>query len=475
MDFQDTLSLLPLLILGGGAILVMGMIAVRRSHRLVHLLAMVILAAAFGISAYPLTALPRIVGPLLVVDGFSLTYFALITGATFVVGYLSYPYLEQFREQKEEYYLLLILSAMGGMILVAARHFVSLFLGLELLSVSLYVLIGYMIRSRDRSIEAGAKYLVLAGASSAFLLFGMALLFFETGEMAFISLGAALMKPGMISLPAMAGLGLMLVAIGFKLALVPFHMWIPDVYEGAPAPVSALVATVSKIAVVGVLFRWFDQVQGHQYSSLVTLLSIFAIASMLGGNLLALLQKNVKRILAYSSVAHLGYLMVALLAAGEMAAEAVTFYLVVYVTAMLGAFGTVSYLTQEGVEAETVTDFQSLFWERPWVAFLFTTVLLSLAGIPLTAGFFGKFYLVAAGVASQFWLLLIVLLLSSAIGLFYYLRIVVAMFRHKEAAPKPALRWTEGSLILTLLLFLLLWWGVFPEGLMRLVSAWMGG
>jgi NADH-quinone oxidoreductase subunit N len=476
MSKQDFLSLLPLLILAGASILMLIVIAVRRSHRLVFYLTVLALAAAFAASLFPADPTPREVGPLLLIDSFGLFYSALLNAAGLVVVALSYRYLRPLREEVEEYYVLILLAVLGGVILVTAHHFASLFLGLELLSVSMYTLIGYLVKSRDRSVEAGAKYLILAAASAAFLLFGMALVFYETGQLGFSELGSYFAQAEKLSLLLITGIGLLIVGIGFKLALAPFHMWTPDVYEGAPAPVSALVATVSKGGVVGLLLRFYMEVDGYQFPALFILFSIFAIASMLAGNLLALLQTNVKRILAYSSIAHLGYLIVAFLAGGTMAAGAATFYLVAYFITILGAFGVVTYLSAGEREAEQLEDYHSLFWRRPVVAIVFTVTLLSLAGIPLTAGFIGKFYIAAAGVQGGLWTLLLVLAASSVIGLYYYLRIIVAMFsRAEEPVQAPSSMFSGVGFVLILLAVALVWLGVFPQGMLAMIQEWVMG
>jgi NADH-quinone oxidoreductase subunit N len=272
----------------------------------------------------------------------------------------------------------------------------------------------------------------------------------------------------------LTGMGMLVVGIGFKLAVVPFHMWTPDIYEGAPAPVTAFVATVSKGSMFALLLRFFTPLDIHAYNPLFVVFALIAIASMLVGNLLALLQNNVKRILAYSSIAHLGYLLVAFLAGGSLAVTAVTFYVVAYFVAMLGAFGTVSVLSGCDRDADRVADYRGLFWRRPWLAGIFTSTLLSLAGIPLTAGFVGKFYLVAAGVGSALWPLVIILVVTSAVGLFYYLRLVAAMYMQpprEEVSVVASSLSLAGSLVLAALMLLLVWLGVYPAPFIDMIQA----
>jgi NADH-quinone oxidoreductase subunit N len=297
----------------------------------------------------------------------------------------------------------------------------------------------------------------------------------EFGTMATM-LAAGANIPQTLLLP---GLALFLAGIGFKLAVVPFHMWTPDIYEGAPAPVTAFVATVSKGAVFALLLRYFYQTQ--QNTGAVFLgISLIAVASMFAGNLLALLQENVKRILAYSSIAHLGYLLVAFLTGGVAGVQSATFYLVTYVVTILGAFGIVTLLSNGSRDADRLEDYRGLFWRRPVIAGMFTAMLLSLAGIPLTGGFLGKFYIVAAGVSAGQWGLVFVLVLTSAIGLFYYLRILVAIYsRPTEAAGESlvfrAAPSAAGSLLLAGLTIFLVWLGVYPSPMLHIIAAMTAG
>jgi NADH-quinone oxidoreductase subunit N len=357
------------------------------------------------------------------------------------------------------------------MVLAAASHFASFFLGIEILSVSLYAMAGYL-RHSDRSVEAGVKYLILAAVSSAFILFGMALVYAETGSLSFQEIASRAASPAGYGLPLSAGLVLIIVGLGFKLAVVPFHLWTPDVYEGAPAPVTAFIATASKGAVFALVLRYFTRIDIHTDAALFLIITIIAVASMFAGNLLALLQTNVKRILAYSSISHLGYLLVTVLASGPNAVAAAAFYLTAYFITTLGAFGVVTVLSRPERDADRMDDYRGLVWRRPWLAGVFTAMLFSLAGIPLTAGFVGKFYVVAAGVGSALWLAVIALAINSVIGLFYYLRIVVVLFSPSgEEVPAVPETSRSGNAVLAVLTVLLLWLGVYPGPLIEIIEA----
>jgi NADH-quinone oxidoreductase subunit N len=468
MNSSDLLSLLPLLLIAGTFLLVMLAIAAWRSHWLTLCITLVGLVAAFGSLWLVAPLVPRRVTSLLVLDHYALFYIGLITAATFAIVILCYGYLQRHTETREELYVLLLLATLGSMVLVASSHFTTFFLGLEILSVALYALSAYL-HTRSRALEAGIKYLILAGSSSAFLLFGMALIYAQLGTMDLFRLAASL--PGAQNSPlVLGGLAFIITGIGFKLGVVPFHLWAPDVYEGSPAPVTAFLATVSKGAIFALLLRYFYSSGAQRFRPVFVLFAILAIASMLIGNLLALSQNNIKRILAYSSIAHMGYLLVAFEASGVAAFEAVAFYLVAYFITTIGAFGVVTILSSDEQDADTLEDYAGLFWRRPMLAGIFTLMLLSLAGIPITAGFLAKFYVVAAGASAGMWALILILVITSVIGLFYYLRVVVTMYtRVREEVPRAELHAIGGSYVLVALTILLIWLGVYPGPLLNVV------
>jgi NADH-quinone oxidoreductase subunit N len=404
------------------------------------------------------------------IDSYALFYSGLILLSALVVALLSYDYLEGRREDPAEYYILLLIATLGSMVLVAASHFASFFLGLEVLSISLYALIAY--DRRPLMAEAAVKYLVLAAASASFLFFGMALIYAQLGTMSFPEIASKLASAGATDLVCVVATVMIIVGIGFKLALAPFHMWTPDVYQGAPAPITAYIATVSKGAVFALLLRYFSGMDLNAYGPLYLIFTIIAISSMFAGNLLALFQTNIKRLLAYSSTAHLGYLLVAFLSSGPLRVSAVTFYLVAYFVMTLGAFGVITVLSGKKNDAEQIEEYHGLVARRPGLAGTFTVMLLSLAGMPLTAGFIGKFYLVAAGVGSMLWLLVIVLLVNSAISLFYYLRVIAVMFvREPEPGVTLPARLLTGGLVLAALFVILIWLGVYPTPLLEMIQA----
>ncbi|GJM29091.1 MAG: NADH-quinone oxidoreductase subunit N [Cyclobacteriaceae bacterium] len=471
MENIDFNLLSPLILLAVAPVATLMVIAIYRNHTVTFCLA-VILLVLFLIDCFRLWSLSfdnQMVDDLLMIDKFGLFFMILIAIGGILILFISYSYLNNNVKVAEEFYVLFLTALVGAVVLVSSIHFATLFLGLEILSISLYAMIAYT-REWKNSIEGGLKYLILAAGSSAFLLFGMGLIYLQTGALDFEAIGSSLEKVNLIST---AGLAMMLVGIGFKLGLVPFHIWTPDIYQGAPAPVTALIASVSKGSMVVVLVRFLHTTNSQQFAWIIWTFSAMAIASMLIGSLLALKQSNLKRLLAYSSIAHLGYLLVAIIAGSDFSVEAVTYYLVAYFISIIGAFGILSIFNSTG-EIEQVSDLQGMFWTRPWLSVIFGVMFFSLVGIPLTAGFIGKFYVVMAAVNSGLWALAITLVVSSAIGLYYYLRVIKTMLTPvAKDAPKSALGQlsTMGLVVMSILGLLVIWFGVFPSQLIAVIRS----
>jgi NADH-quinone oxidoreductase subunit N len=484
--FAQFMALTPIEIVSGTIVFVMMAIALRRNHwwnatfsvaglNFAFFSALALYVGPLYWPAHFTHYLPQVVTPLLTIDGFGMGYSVLLIAATLATATLLHAYMEGYGQNKEEIYLLLCLSCLGALVLACATHFASLFIGLELLSVPLYAMIAYPHRSK-RSLEGGIKYLILSAVASAFLLFGIALIYSQTGTLSFGDIAQKTRILDANNLYLLVGGALILVGIGFKLSVVPFHLWTPDVYEGAPAPVTAYLATVSKTAVFAVLLRYFVQGHGHDQQALLDVLSALAIASMVIGNVLALMQSNLKRLLAYSSIAHFGYCLVALIASGPLAVEAVGVYLITYVITTLGAFGVVTLASSpyKGQDADLISDYRGLFWRRPYLASILTAMMLSLAGIPVTAGFIGKFYVTAAGVDGRLWWLVGALVLGSAIGLYYYLRVLMSLFLVEAGMKRSAapLNWGAqvGGIMVLLLMLLMLGIGLYPQPILALVQ-----
>lgn len=469
----DPVLLAPLVLTAGTAITAMVVIGAYRHHALTVFVTFTGLVCAVAAVPFAWSGQPGQFRMLLLLDHYALLYQALFLLVTATVMLLSYGYLDRHERHREEFYVLLLLATLGAMVLVASSHFASFFLGLELLSISLYSLIALR-QNRALGIEAALKYLVLSGTSSAFLLFGMALVYAQLGTMQLAELASAMSRAPVGDL--LPGMGLISIGIGFKLALVPFHLWTPDVYQGAPAPVAAFIATVSKGAVLALLIRYLGVLQLEREPAVAQLLAWAAVLSMTAGNLLALQQPNLKRLLAYSSIAQMGYVLIAALLNPPLAALVATFYLITYYVAIIAAFGVVTLVAVHGDELEDLGLYEGLAWRRPWLAGVLTAAMLSLAGLPLTAGFLGKFVLVTGGVGGKLWVLMIALVINSAIGLYYYLRVVSALYRKRPERTATALPAADGVAVavagasLAALTVLIVALGVYPTPLLSLIG-----
>jgi NADH-quinone oxidoreductase subunit N len=467
MTETDLLYLAPFLIIAIAPVAIMIVISVLRNYEVVYGFSFLSFIVAFASIFVIVPSVPYFIEPLFIFDIYSLFFIGIIIMSALLVTMLSYDYIKKLDGVREEYFIILFTSTLGALLLAVANHFIMFFLGIETLSISLYILIAFQ-RSKDSSIEAGIKYLILASVSSAFLLFGMALIYTSFGTMQFTAIVSALSNKVMLSPLAIAGFGMMMVGIGFKLALVPFHMWTPDVYQGAPAPVTAFIATVSKGAVMAILIRFFFNIRGFEYHYFFIIVSAIAIFSMFVGNLLAIRQHNIKRLLAYSSIANMGYLVIILLTGSNKGIQASVFYMISYIITTIGAFGVISLLSTCKHEAEKIEDFKGLFWKKPSIAIVFTLSLLSLAGIPITAGFIAKFYVIYEGMKAGLMVLVFSMIINSVIGLYYYLRVITTLFSPANDAVLPELSLT-GNFTLAIIALSILILGIYPGWLIDLI------
>lgn len=473
MSAADFVALAPHLVLSGGIVLLLLVISFVRKAAASFTISVVTLAITLASLVAGLNSPPHAVSVLLVIDGYAAYLSVLFVLAGLVTALLARGYLLGRGSEQAEFYLLLLLATLGAMVMAAAHHFAAFLLGMEILSVSLYVLIGYSEEGLP-SLEASIKYLILSGVASTTMLFGIALAYTAGGSLVLEPLTGPTAPRSDVYL--LTGQTLLLAGLAFKLSLVPFHMWTPDVYQGAPAPITGYLATVSKGAVFAFLLRYALDTRMLDSGVIFDVIALFAVLSMIIGNLLALLQGNVKRILAYSSVAHMGYLLIGLIAVSALddtalAVEASLVYLAGYVMMTLAAFGVVTVLSSPDADtdAEDMAAYAGLFWRRPILATVMTIALLSLTGIPLTAGFIIKFYLFAAGMAGSLWVLLWALVVGSAVAVFYYLKIILAMAQSPAETPAPVHRVYDGTAVLVIIGVSLLSFGVFPSPLIEMV------
>ena len=366
------------------------------------------------------------------VDTFSVFFHFLITTVTAVVILTSYEYMEVQQIRAGEYYGLILFGAMGMCLMSSAVELVLIFIALEISSISTYILVGFRRRAAISS-EASVKYFLLGSFATAFFLYGVALMFGATGSTSITVIGDTF-RSGAIPMLAYAGLALMFVGLGFKVAAAPFHIWTPDVYEGAPAPVVGFMSTAPKAAVFAVLLRIMFEADAP---GRLWLIWITAAISMTLGNLGALVQDNVKRLLAYSSIAHAGYLLVAFAALPSNGIPAAMFYTASYAAMNVGAFAVVSHFAGAGERYVTLEDYAGMGRRSPLLAATLTIFLLSLIGIPITGGFFAKFYVFTAALQANLVGLVMIGVLNSAVGAYYYLRIIVMMYMHESRAEVP--------------------------------------
>jgi NADH-quinone oxidoreductase subunit N len=466
----DLIRFLPetILTVMGTLLMVLDPILHRRSSHAFGHLSIAALVAAIGGAVYAYTQAGPAFGGMLMVDGFA-TFFRVLV---LVVGILtilpSYRFLARQDAETSEYHALLIFSIAGQCLMAAANDLIIVFIGLEISSIASYVLAGYF-RDDKRSNEAALKYFLLGSFATAFFLYGVALIYGSTGSVNLTVARAVILgqgPEGATPAPVFIGVAaaLMFVGLGFKVSAAPFQMWAPDVYQGAPTPVTAFLSAGPKAAAFAVFLRIFMTMFEPIGGGWGPLVWFSALASMTIGNFAALLQTNIKRMLAYSSIAHAGYVMVALTARSQVGTAAAMFYLAAYALMNIGAFAVVSHLSGRGERYQNIEDFSGLGQKQPLTAAMLSIFLLSLIGVPLTGGFFGKFYIFKAALESHLIWLTVLGLLNSAVAAYYYLRILVMMYMREpgEAVEnvEPLSLGLRAALILPALGTLLL--GIFP-------------
>ncbi len=431
----DYISILPEIVLSIFGMLIMvvdPLIDERRGPKVLGGIALIgslgALAATFYQSQYPGAGFWNMVQ----VNSFSVFFHVLVAAVTAVVILSSFEYMRVQQIRSGEYYGLLLFGAVGMSLMSSAVELVLIFIALEISSISTYILAGFR-RHAAISTEASVKYFLLGSFATAFFLYGVAMMFGATGSTN-IAIIATVLRSGQVPVLAYAGVALMFVGLGFKVAAAPFHVWTPDVYEGAPSPVVAYMSTAPKAAVFAVLLRIMFEANAP---GRIWLIWVVAALSMTIGNVAALVQDNVKRLLAYSSIAHAGYLLVAFAAMPDNGIPAVMFYTASYAAMNVGAFAVVSHFAGAGERYVTLEDYSGLGKRSPVLAGALTIFLLSLIGIPITGGFFAKFYVFSAAFQANLTGLVIIGVLNSAVGAYYYLRIIVMMYMREARSDEP--------------------------------------
>ena len=474
MTWSDLVYIAPEIILTIGASLLLVMPVIKRGSdaaaKIVMLGILAITAISVVVCSRAVVDIPqsRQLQSMFALDAFSIFFKLLFVAIIALVALLSDDFLSEARYSRWEYYSLLAFALCGMTFMASGINLIAVWIGLELMSLSSYILAGYFKKER-KSTEAAMKYFVLGAVSSAILLYGLSLIYGVCGSLNLLDISAA-MSTIITNDALMFGIMLLGAGLCFKIAAVPFHVWTPDVYEGAPTPITAFLSTGSKAAAFAIFARIF-YVGLHDFQlGWSNVLATIAALSMILGNFAAITQDNVKRMLAYSSIAHAGYILLGIIALNEFGLRGILVYSVVYMFANLGIWSIVLMLRRHEYAGERVDDFEGLSRRAPMWAFAMVIFLLSLGGIPPTAGFIGKYYLFSAAIQSGYGWLAIIAVLMSAVSMFYYLRLVVAMYlkegRDADVAITPALRFVA-AVCLVVTLFL----GMYPVPMIKQVAA----
>jgi NADH-quinone oxidoreductase subunit N len=470
-------ALLPDLILVIGAMLLLlvsvwGKESLERA-RLTGLLSIAVCLITFAAIVWLWRAQASASAGIIAVDGFRWATDCIVLGATIIAATLMIDYSEREQLVSAESYVLLLLAAGGMMLLAASRDLIVVFLGIELMSIASYVLCGLDRRS-SRGAEAALKYFLLGAFSTGFLLYGIALVYGATGSTDIATIGTVVTGETFNNPLLLAGIGLLIVGFCFKVAAVPFHMWTPDVYEGAATPITAFMAAAVKAAAFAAFLRvWIEAFPGAT-AAWIHPLQWLAVITMIGGNVVALQQKNMKRMLAYSSIAHAGYLLVTVVVADSLGASAFLFYLVAYTLATMGAFAVVIALGEPGERNQEIADYAGLWHVSPWLASAMAVFMLALLGFPIAGGmgFFAKWYVIDAALHAPHpqTVLAVILVIASVISAGYYLGVVLVMFMKPRASDAVEVRpvQTGTFMVIYLSAFILLLFGVLPNGFVML-------
>jgi NADH-quinone oxidoreductase subunit N len=431
------------------------------------------LALLFTISLWDANA--SIYNNLYTIDNFGTFFKGLALIVSVLVTLLSLRYVERENIVRGEYYALLLFGVLGMMIMVSSTHFVTIFIGLEVMSIAIYVLCG-LLSGNPRSAEASLKYFLLGAFATAFLLYGMALTYATTGLLDVRDIAGYLTSGNFHLTPLfMIGLAMLVVGFGFKTASVPFHMWTPDVYEGAPTSITAFMATGIKAAAFGAFVRVFYTAFIPLLGAWTGMLWLIAVATMTVGNITALVQDDVKRMLAYSSIAHAGYILIAFVVGDRFSAVGILFYILVYTFMNIGAFTVVILLGQKDQNRTGIENYAGLAARHPLIALAMTVFLLSLAGVPPLAGFMGKFYVLSAAIQSKYYWLAVIGVLNSVVAAYYYLRVVMYMYFREPAGEMGRPDFSPAyAVVIAISVWALFQIGIFPREFLLIAQKSVG-
>ncbi|MGI5835958.1 MAG: NADH-quinone oxidoreductase subunit N [Chloroflexota bacterium] len=461
----DLTAIAPLLVLSGTAlaVLVLGLFVKKEQGYLLAWLSMLGLAGAAVLTVVTMGTSRFAFNNMVIVDSLYAFFALLALGVTALAIALSAAYVERMGLAHPEYYGLLLFGTAGMVVMAGAVNLIVLLVGLELLSLSLYVLAGFA-RTRLTSEEAALKYFILGSFSLGLLVYGTALVYGATGTLHYAEIAEAMQGQQGPNLMLLLGLGLVIAGFAFKLSVVPFHMWAPDVYEGSPTPVTAYMAVGTKAIVFAALLRMLTVAFPQAQTEWATILAVLAALTMIWGNVTAVVQRNIKRMLGYSAISHAGYILMAVVVGGGLATDAVLFYLLAYTAMNFGAFAVVVAVSGGREERLEISDYKGLSKTNPWLAASMAVFMLSLAGTPFTAGFLAKLYVFSAAIQGGYLWLTIVGALTSVVAFYYYLNVVVKMYMAEPNGEMQSLKPSFSmAAVLVVALFFTLQLGIMPS------------
>lgn len=481
INLQQLTALLPLLIVIFTAVTVILSISYNRNHFFIAVFSILGFMSAF-FSLYLLIPITPIdITSLFYINSYSIFYIGMIMISSISSCIFAYPWLLKYPFNKEEFYLLIIISSLGAISLIASSHMASFFINIELLSLPIFGLIAYS-NYQKYSLEASFKYVILSGISSSFLLLGIAWIYSVSGSLHFISVHQIFnFASENEKLVVLFGIGMILLSLFFKLSIVPFHLWTPDIYQGTPASVLSFFSTTSKISIFSVLLHFLSHASNLNNKILYFILLLITISSILIGNLMAIFQENIKRFFGYTSISQLGYLLIVLFISNKnylFSLEVSAIYLCSYLFSNIAFFGIINLISYSHKKnnSNLLYSYQGLFWSQPLLSSILTLVLLSLAGIPITLGFIGKFYILSIIIKEHLWTIGFSFLIGTILGLYCYLRIILNLYLNPPKLSNQCLNitknwfYTPSGIVICISGIMLLILGIYPNPLIRLVQ-----
>ncbi|QCI15857.1 NADH-quinone oxidoreductase subunit N [Buchnera aphidicola] len=481
INFQQLTVLLPLLIVIFTAVTVILSISYNRNHFFIAILSIVGLICSFFSLYLLFDVIPIDVTTLFHIDSYSILYIGMIIISSISTCIFAYPWLVKYQFNKEEFYLLILISTLGAISLIISNHMASYFINIELISLPIVGLIAYSDYEKY-SLEASFKYIILSAISSSFLLLGIAWIYAISGNLEIISIHQIFkIASEKEILVVLFGIFMILFSLCFKLSLVPFHLWTPDVYQGTPIPVLSFLSTSGKIAIFSILLHLLSHISDLDNKILFFAISIITISSILIGNTMALFQNNIKRLFGYSSISQFGYLLIVVLVSNknyQFSLETTTIYLFNYLLSNIVCFGIINLIenTNRQHYNNSITSYKGLFWSQPILSSILTLALLSLSGIPMTLGFIGKFYILSIIIKERLWMIGISFAIGTILGLYCYLRILLNLYLSPVKYPERTLNissnliYTPTKIVIFILGILLFILGLYPDPLMKLVQ-----